>query len=94
MLLDTITGVETFVHIFVGVYVLVLFAYILTQWVQLPSSLRPAQHFLSEACEPYLRFWRRLLPLSIGAIDFSPIVGFLALGALDRIVTIVLEQLH
>ena len=43
----------------------------------------PVQRFLYDVCEPYLRFWRRLLPLSFGAIDFSPIVAILALLAVD-----------
>ena len=94
LLLDTISEVELFVDVFVTVYVFTLFAYILTSWVQLPYSLRPAQRFLHDVCEPYLRFWRRLLPLAVGPMDFSPIVGTFALIAFDRIVIIVLERLH
>ena len=94
MVLDAIDQVELFVDVFISVYTLALFAYVLTSWVQLPYSLRPVQRFLYDACEPYLRFWRRVLPLSTGPMDFSPIVGFLALIAFDRIAIAVLERLH
>ena len=58
--------VERFVDVFIDVYTLAILAYILTSWVQLPYSLRPVQRFLYDVCEPYLRLWRRLLPLRSG----------------------------
>ncbi len=94
MVLDAITQVELFVNVFVGVYVLAILAYILTSWVQLPYSLRPVQRFLHDVCEPYLRFWRRILPFSAGPFDFSPMVAVLALIVLERVVIAILERLH
>jgi uncharacterized protein YggT (Ycf19 family) len=94
VLLDAVTRVEQFVDVFTTVYVLTIFAYLLTTWVQLPYSLRPVQRFLSDVCDPYLRFWRRILPLQFGPVDFSAMVGLFALIALDRIVSTVLERLH
>ncbi len=94
MVLDAITEVELFVNVFVGVYVLAILAYILTSWVQLPLSLRPVQRFLYDVCDPYLRFWRRILPFSTGPLDFSPMVGVLALIVLERILIAILERLH
>jgi YggT family protein len=92
-LLDAITQVELFLNVFIGVYVLVIFLYVLTSWVQLPYSLRPVQHFLYEACEPYLRLWRRILPMA-GPIDLSPMVAVIALIVVERIVVTVLDRLH
>ena len=94
MVLDAITEVELFVNVFVGVYVLAILAYILTSWVQLPYSLRPVQRFLFDVCDPYLRFWRRVLPFRTGPIDLSPMVAVLALIVLERIVIAILERLH
>jgi uncharacterized protein YggT (Ycf19 family) len=94
MVLDAVSAVETFVNVFVAVYILAILAYILTSWVQLPYSLRPIQRFLYDVCEPYLRFWRRVIPLSAGPIDFSPIVGVLALIVLDTILNSILSRLH
>jgi YggT family protein len=94
MVLDAISQVELFVNVFVGVYVLAILAYILTSWVQLPYSLRPVQRFLYDLCDPYLRFWRRILPFSTGPLDFSPMVAVLALIVLERIVFAIIERLH
>jgi YggT family protein len=94
VLLDAITEVELFVDVFVGVYTLAILAYILTSWVTLPYSLRPAQRFLSDVCEPYLRFWRRIIPIRTGPIDFTPMIAVLALIAFDQILVAVLRQLH
>jgi YggT family protein len=93
MVLDAISQVELFLNVFVGVYILAIFAYILTSWIQLPYSLRPVQRFLYDLCEPYLRLWRRLLPLSAGPIDFSPMVALIALIAIERILILVLNRL-
>jgi YggT family protein len=93
VLLDTVTAVEHFLDVFVGVYTLAIFLYVLTSWIQLPYSLRPVQRFLDEACEPYIRLWRRFLP-SAGPIDLSPMVAVIALVAFDRIVAAILERLH
>ena len=91
MVLDAVGAVQTFIYIFAGVYTLTLLLYVLTSWVQLPYSLRGVQRFLSDVCEPYLRFWRRLLPLSFGAIDFSPIVAIVALGLVARVLVAILN---
>ena len=93
MVFDAISQVELFVNVFVGVYVLAILAYILTSWVQLPLSLRPVQRFLVDVCEPYLRFWRRVLPFGAGPIDFSPMVAVLALILGERILIAVLDRL-
>jgi YggT family protein len=94
MVLDAISQVELFVNVFIGVYVLAILAYILTSWVQLPYSLKPVQRFLYDVCDPYLRFWRRILPFSAGPLDFSPMVAVLALIVLERILFAILGRLH
>ena len=94
LLLDAISEIELFVNVFATVYGLVLVLYVLLSWIRLPSSLGPLQRFLYDVCEPYLRLWRRLLPLSFGPVDFSPIVAILAVYAAARFVTFVLSQFH
>ena len=93
-LLDAISEIELFVNVFATVYGLVLVLYVLLSWIRLPSSLGPVQRFLYDVCEPYLRLWRRLLPLSFGPVDFSPIVAILAVYAAARLVNFVLSQFH
>jgi uncharacterized protein YggT (Ycf19 family) len=92
ILLDVISEVELFLDVFVTVYVLAIFAYVLTSWIQLPYSLRPAQRFLYELCEPYLRLWRRILP-NMGPIDLSPMVAVIALIVVERIAITILDRL-
>ena len=92
ILLDTVTQVERFLNVFVTVYVLVIFLYVLTSWIQLPYSLRGVQRFLYDVCEPYLRLWRRILPMA-GPIDLSPMVAVIALIVAERIVVAILDRL-
>ena len=94
MALDALTEVELFVDVFIGVYTLAILAYILTSWVRLPYSLQPVQRFLYDVCEPYLRLWRRIIPLSSGPIDFTPMIAVIALIVINRILIAVLELLH
>jgi uncharacterized protein YggT (Ycf19 family) len=95
LLADAITSVETFVNVFLLLYGLVIFVYILTSWLRLPYSvtLNRIQRFLYDVCEPYLRLFRRLLP-STGAFDLSPILAFVSLGVIDRLVIWILEHFH
>ena len=95
VLADAVSTAQNFVDVFIGVYVLLIFAFILMSWVRLPYSvwLSRIQRFLYDVCEPYLRLFRRVLP-SMGPIDFSPIVGVIVLFALDRILTRLLELLR
>jgi uncharacterized protein YggT (Ycf19 family) len=92
MLLDAIGEIELFISVFAGVYVIVLIAYVLTSWIRLPPSLQPVQRFLYDVCEPYLRFWRRLLPFAVGPMDFSPIVAILAIGVVTSIIDAILNR--
>ena len=41
--------------------------------------------FLRDVCEPYLRIFRRFIPM-IGPLDISPIVGLLVLQIVGNIV--------
>jgi YggT family protein len=92
MLLDAISEIELFVYVFSTVYVIVLFAYVLTSWVRLPYSLQPIQRFLYDVGEPYLRLWRRILP-SFGPIDLSPMVGIISVVVVQQILIAILSHL-
>jgi YggT family protein len=95
VLLDTVSSIQSFVEVFVYVYVLLIFAYILTSWVRLPYSpwLQRIQRFLYDVCEPYLRLFRRVLP-SLGPLDISPVVAVIALIVVLRLVIAALDTLH
>jgi|SRR5215210_860676 len=95
VLLDAISSIQSFISVFTGVYVLLIFAYILTSWVKLPYSptLNRIQRFLYDVCEPYLRIFRRILP-PFGPMDLSPIVAVFSLILGARIVNAILERLR
>ena len=92
---DVVTNVAAFVDVFIILYSVVLIAYLLTSWVRLPYSvtLDRIQHFIHDVAEPYLRLFRRLLPMA-GPLDLSPILAFLSLTAIDRLVIWILEHFH
>src|SRR5262245_22260547 len=87
LLADAASRVNTFIDVFLWVYILLIFVYVLTSWVQLPYSVwvRRLTDFLRDVCEPYLRIFRRILP-PLGALDLSPVVAMLALIALMRVI--------
>ena len=85
VLADTATNVQRFVDTFIWVYILLIFAYILTSWIRMPYSLHRVQRFLDDVCEPYIRIFRRLLP-TVGPLDLSPIVAVIALYVVRRVV--------
>jgi uncharacterized protein YggT (Ycf19 family) len=79
--------VNTFIDVFIYVYVLLIFVYILTSWVRLPYTpwVRRFSDFLRDVCEPYLRLFRRILP-PLGPLDLSPVVGIVVLFVLMRVI--------
>ena len=94
LLLDAVSAVQNFVFVFIYVYAILIFAYVITSWIQLPYSLSGVQRFLRDVCEPYLGLFRRLLP-SFGPLDFSPFIGVLFLVLVERLLAdLVFPRLH
>jgi YggT family protein len=87
LLADAASSINTFIDVFLWVYILLIFVYVLTSWVRLPYSVwvRRISDFLRDVCEPYLRIFRRILP-SLGPLDLSPVVAILSLVVLMRVV--------
>jgi YggT family protein len=95
LLADTISSVESFIDVFVYVYILLILVYIILSWVRLPYSvwLNRIQRFLYDVCDPYLRFFRRFLP-PLGPLDLSPMVGVIVLVVFLQVIHTVFDQLH
>jgi YggT family protein len=93
VLADTADNVQRFFDVFILVYILLLFAYILTSWIRLPYSpwLNRIQRFLYDVCDPYLRIFRRFIP-PLGPLDLSPMVGVIVLVLLRTIVDSVIQS--
>jgi uncharacterized protein YggT (Ycf19 family) len=94
LLADIGSQLASFVRVFIFVYILLLFAYILTSWIRLPYRpwLNRVQRFLYDVCDPYLRIFRRFLP-PLGPLDLSPMVGVVVLVIVQRILVSLLEGL-
>ena len=90
---DWVENVQSFVNVFILVYILLIFAYIITSWIRLPYSMNPVQRFLHDVVEPYLRVFRRFLP-PLGPLDLSPVVAVFALELVRRTVLTALEGLR
>lgn len=92
--LDAVTEVQLFLQVFADVYVLALILYVLTSWIRVPYALSPVVRFLYDICEPYLRLWRRLLPMSMGAIDFTPTIAIIVFVVVSQVVIALVGRLH
>ena len=92
LLADTAETVSQFVGTFIFVYILLLFAYIITSWVRLPYRpwLNRVQRFLYDVCDPYLRLFRRFIP-PFGPLDLSPMVAVITLIVLQRLLVSLIE---
>jgi uncharacterized protein YggT (Ycf19 family) len=93
LLADAASSVNTFIDVFIYVYVLLIFVYILTSWVRLPYTpwVRRFSDFLRDVCEPYLRLFRRILP-PLGPLDLSPVVGIVVLFVLMDVINRLFDQ--
>jgi YggT family protein len=86
--------IASFVYVFLWVYLLLLFAYILTSWIRLPYRpwLNRVQRFLYDVCDPYLRIFRRFLP-PLGPLDLSPMVAIFVLLIVQNVLVSLLRRL-
>jgi YggT family protein len=83
--------IATFLSALLTVYVLLIFAYIITSLILSFGGRIPYARwssavlgFLRDVCEPYLQIFRRFIP-PIGPIDISPIVAILVLQIVGQL---------
>ena len=87
LLYSAIDSVQSFVDVFIFVYILLILAYVILSWIRLPYSTwgNRIQRFLADVCEPYIRLFRRILP-QFGPLDLSPIFATIVLIVVWRLV--------
>ena len=95
MLVEAITRVDVSNYIgdLFSVYIIVIFLYILLN-MMFQFGLRPSYSrwldvlldFLRDCAEPFLRLFRRFLPM-LGGLDLSPMVAIIVLIVLRGIIT-------
>ncbi|MCY3538158.1 MAG: YggT family protein [Synechococcus sp. SB0676_bin_10] len=66
----------------VDLYVFLLILYVFSGWIP-PLRQSIVGHILARLSEPYLRLFRGIIPL-LGGIDFSPILAFIVLRLVQR----------
>jgi len=72
------------IKILFQIYTLMLFARIISSWI---PELRESKvmQFISFYTDPYLNLFRKIIP-PLGGIDFSPILAFIALSFIEKII--------
>ena len=79
------------------VYILIIFVYILVNWM-FALGLRPpysrftdaVTNFLRDVCEPYLRLFRRFIP-PIGMFDLTPMIAIIVLWIVQMLVVSLIQ---
>lgn len=67
------------------IYSLLILARVISSWF--PKTERMSFFkFIFKIVDPYLNFFRRLIPPIGGTIDISPIVAFFALSIIEKII--------
>ncbi len=73
-------------------YMWIIIGRAVISWVN-ADPRNPIVHFLYEATEPLLSRIRRLLPMSMGGIDFSPLILIMVIMFLQSFLVPTLKQL-
>jgi len=79
---NMIEGLALVLRILLDTYWWIILARVVVSWVQ-ADPYNPIVRFLHAATDPLLYRIRRLLPMSYGGIDFSPLVVMLAIYFLE-----------
>ncbi len=79
---NVIEGLALVLRILLDTYWWIILARVVVSWVQ-ADPYNPIVRFLHAATDPLLYRIRRLLPMSYGGIDFSPLVVMLAIYFLE-----------
>jgi YggT family protein len=87
-----LVAVAKIVDIGLSLYMWIIIARAVISWVS-PDPFNPVVRFLSMITEPVLYPIRRRLPISLGGIDFSPIIVILAIIFLQTFLVQTLYQL-
>lgn len=78
------------VHWVFFVFTLLLIARVLGSWIPSLANHR-LMRFVRFYTDPYLNIFRRVIPPIGGVMDLSPMIGFFALGFVERMVMWVLR---
>jgi len=94
LLADAASSLQSFVTVFVTIYILCIFAWVLLSWIHLPYSTVAGslQRFLDEVVRPYIGLFRGRIP-TLGPLDLSPIVAVVVLLVAAQVVNALIGAL-
>lgn len=72
-----------FIDLFLRIYEILILARVVMSWVQMESN--KLSDFVYRVTEPVLRPIRELIPAVAGVIDFSPLIAFMLLTLVRRL---------
>ncbi|NDJ16247.1 YggT family protein [Myxacorys almedinensis] len=83
--MDALALLLTTLNSFISIYTVLLIIRILLTWFPTVDWYKQPFALLSQLTDPYLNLFRSIIP-PLGGIDFSPILGFLALNLVQSVV--------
>lgn len=87
-----LSAVAQLIDFILTVYTWIIIGRVIISWVN-ADPYNPIVRFLYEATEPLLSRIRRLLPLSMGGIDFSPLILIMGIMFLQSFLVPTLKQI-
>jgi len=78
ILANLLTAVANILNLALSFYMIVIIARAVISWVN-PDPYNAIVRFLYKVTEPVLYRVRRMIPISFGGLDFSPIIVILAI---------------
>ncbi len=87
-----LTAVAQLIDFVLTVYTWIIIGRVIISWVN-ADPYNPIVRFLYEATEPLLSRIRRMLPLSMGGIDFSPLILIMGIMFLQSFLVPTLRQI-
>ena len=72
---------------FIKLYLLMLFVRVLLTWFPNVDWMTQPWAILRQVTDPYLNLFRNLIPPIMGQIDFTPILGFMVLQFLAKVLS-------
>ena len=70
----------------IDLYSMVIFVYVLLSWLPTDRGiLRDIYTVLGKVCDPYLDLFKKLIPPIGGMIDVTPIIAFVVLQLIARV---------
>ena len=72
---------------FIKLYLLLLFVRVLLTWFPNVNWMRQPWTMLRQVTDPYLNLFRNLLPPIMGMVDLTPIMGFMVLQFLAKVLS-------